>query len=297
LRADDWIEGADRGDVDVWGADWAGFRLKLLTHLGAFNDRQWRPMDAAVAWLAQRDPEMLGAQFRAATARATEVSGDARASRAAAIAEVVGVTLRTAGVWFGLIETTAQPRQPLAMRLTALGAALAAGQAIPLDAPGPRPALDVTAEGDVLLRDPSPLRVWSLSAFADLAELGEASRYRLTEPSVRRALAAGFDTGQISQFLKKESGRELPAAVIASLATWGKSARRVRMSRAVVISADSADEAIELERVAAVAGVPARRFGEILIVEAEASDDQVIAVLRANGYVILEEPKATRRKG
>lgn len=297
LRAGDWIEGADRGDVDVWGADWAGFRLKLLAHLAAFNDRQWRPMDAAVAWLAQRDPEMLGAQFRAATARATEVSGDARASRAAAIAEVIGVTLRTAGVWFGLIETTAQPRQPLAMRLTALGAALASGAAIPPDEPGPRPALDVIAEGEVLLRDPSPLRVWSLSAFTDLVDLGETSRYRLTEPSVRRALAAGFDTGQIGQFLKRESGRELPPAVAASLATWGKSARRVRVRRAVAVSADNADDAAELERVLAAAGVSARRISETLFIEAETNEERVLAVLRANGYLIGEEPALARRKG
>lgn len=290
LRAAVWIEGAERGEVDVWGADWAGFRLKLLAHLSMLADRQWRPLDETAAWLANRDPEMLGGQFRAATARATEVAGDERASRSAAIAEVVGVTLRTAGVWFGLIETSSQPRQPLMMRLTPLGAVLASGQPAPVDEPGARATLTVTPEAEVIVRDATPLRVWSLSAFAELIELGESSRYRLTESSVRRALAAGFDTGQITAFLAKETGKPLPAAVAASLAAWGKGAQRVRMNRSFTIVAGNASDAGELAVILEAARQPVRRFGDVVIVEAAERDgeERLTALLRANGYLIVE---------
>ncbi|MDQ3515073.1 MAG: hypothetical protein M3462_15690, partial [Chloroflexota bacterium] len=35
LAHPDWVEGAGRGDLAVWGADWRGFRRKLLGHLAA----------------------------------------------------------------------------------------------------------------------------------------------------------------------------------------------------------------------------------------------------------------------
>jgi hypothetical protein len=296
LRADLWIEGDERGEVDVWGADWPGFRLKLLAQLSAFADRQWRSLDDSAVWLARRDPEMLGGQFRAATARATEISGDDRASRSAAIAEVVAVTLRTAGVWFGLIETAYQPRQPLAMRLTALGAALASGQAAPAEE-RVKPALEVTPEAEVLMRDATPLWVWSLSAFADLAELGETSRYRLNEASVRRALAAGFDIGQITAFLTKESGKPLPPAVVAKLASWGKEARRVRLTRAFAIETESPADAEELARILEAAGQRARQFDRLIVVDVgDQSDERLGALLRANGYMIAAGAGSSSRR-
>ena len=35
LAHPDWVEGTGRGDLDVWGADWRGFRRRLLGHLAS----------------------------------------------------------------------------------------------------------------------------------------------------------------------------------------------------------------------------------------------------------------------
>ena len=287
-RALDWIEGSELGDVEVWGADWPGFRLKLLTHLTAFADRQWRALHDAASWLASCDPDMLGGQFRAATARATEVPGDERASRSAAIAEVVAITLGTAAEWFGVIETSAAPRQPRSMRLTALGAALAEGKPAPVDEPGKRPPLEVTPSADVVLRDASPLRIWSLSAFADLVELGEESRYRLSETSVRRALEAGFETHQIVTYLAKENGETLPPEVHARLTQWSKETRRVRIARAITVAPDDAAELATLTAVFEQAGFHVRPLESTLTVEVtdQAGEDRARALLAANGYTL-----------
>ncbi len=286
LRAPIWIEGSERGDVEVWGADWAGFRLKLLTHLSAFADRQWRTLGDAAIWLAARDPEMLGSQFRAATARATEVSGDERASRTAAIAEVVAVTLGTAAEWLGLIETSSLPRQPRSMRLTALGIALAQGKAAPVDEPGKQPALEVTLADEVIVRDANPLRVWSLSAFADLVELGDESRYRLSEASVRRALAAGFAARQIVTYLAGETGRPLPGEVEARLNGWGRETRRVRVNRSLTIAPDDAAEVETLAALFGQAGMRVCQTEGALVVECvdQADEDRATALLGTNGY-------------
>lgn len=296
LRAAVWIEGDEQGDIEVWGADWPGFRLKLLAHLSAFADQTWRALADASGWLANRDPEMLGSQFRAATARATEISGDERASRSAAIAEVIGVTLSTAADWFGLIDVMSLPRQPRSMRLTRLGVALAAGNAAPPDETGGAPALDVTATGEIVLRGASPLRVWSLSAFAELIELNAESRYRLTEASVRRALAAGFEKRQIMTYLRNETGARLPAAVEALLETWSKKPRRVRVGRTVAITPDNAGELGDLIGLFERDGQRVRLFETVVLIDVadQAGEERVRALLRANGYLQLESASVER---
>ena len=147
------------------GSNCSAVCLRSPTGSGGPCKRQQPGWPAAI-------PRSLGSQFGAATARATEVSGDERASRTAAIAEVIAVTLGTAAESFGLIETSSLPRQPRSMRLTPLGAALAEGKTPPAGEPGKRPPLEVSSSAEVIVRDATPLRVWSLSAFAELIDLG-----------------------------------------------------------------------------------------------------------------------------
>jgi len=283
-------EGAGRADVSVWGADWRGFRRRLLAALAEWEPGTWYPVENVAARLAARDPDLLGATFTAATARETDRPEDrAGDRRRSAVAEVVALTLQTVPAWFGLVETGAIPGHATAVRLTATGAAVARREPPPPDEPDGT-ALAVRPNGDVILRRPTPLRVWSLSAFAEPTRLERESVYRLTEPALARALAAGFDLGQVTAFLTKQGGDPLPDALADRLAGWAHGFRRVRLRRAVLLAPDDATVAEDLASDLRAAGWTVRlEEGGALLVEIPPGDGAaegeraLLAALRERG--------------
>ncbi|MCC6791030.1 MAG: helicase-associated domain-containing protein [Thermomicrobiales bacterium] len=290
LASSTWIEGIERDEVEVWGADWTGFRFKLLAHLALLESGTFYRLDAVAEWLANRDPEMLGTTFEVATARNTEIVTDEAASRRAAVAEVARVTLEAAFAWFGLVEIVSVVRQPRLMRITDTGAAIAHGTPR-AESPAPSgPALTVSAEGEIRLRLPSPLTVWSVSAFADLSELSVESRYMLTERSVARALRAGFEIRQIERFLASQSGGTLPEGLSERLQSWSTGVRRVRMTRLMRLTPDDPAVLPELTALLESAGVEAIATGGELFVPIEDREDlspreaQLLARLREAGF-------------
>ena len=297
LDRGDWPEGEAGGTVEVWGADWRGARRRLLALLGdpalGLKVGVWYALDPVTARVAARDPDLLGPTFTAATARHGGDDG-----RAGAIAEVAGIALTGAFAWFGLVEVADIPGHARAVRVTAAGAALAGRTPLPLAADaGSGPALTVAADGEIALHAPTPLRVWSLSAFADPARLDRVSTYRLSRESLARALAAGFDLAQVVGFLAGQAGGPLPAEVTARLATWAHGYGRVRVGRAAVLTPDDPAALPDLLRVATAAGYPARPLGaDALLVDLPPMGDHddpeeaLLALLRAAGHA----PQAAR---
>src|SRR5262249_35241217 len=156
----------------------------------------------------------------------------------------------TAFRWFGLIDAADGGRRERLVKLTAASRAVAGGQPLPAaDVPVEGPPLVAMPSGDVELRDPSPLRVWSLSAFAEVECLDRVSVYRLTEDSVGRALAAGFETRQIASFLAAQAGVPVSPELERRLQEWARGFRRVRLRRAVVVSPDDPALVEELREV------------------------------------------------
>jgi hypothetical protein len=284
LESDVWIEGREREEIDVWGADWRGFRRRLLESIGELDAGAWFMVDDLAARLAEQNPTMIGTTFTAASARATRGGAD---DRAAAIAQVIEVELETALAWFGIVQ---------------LGVASGSGEVVrpvaPRDEPGDaaaEPALGITPEGLVTLRRPAPLHVWSLSAFGDAESLRPLATYQLRPGSVSRALAAGFDLDQITAYLEAQGGGPLPEPLAASLRDWTVGYRRVRMRRAVVLHPDSAESIPDLRQLLTEAGLPVLdqpmpEGGLIVLLEAGAHaqaqpEDELLAALRAHGHV------------
>lgn len=281
----DWVEGRPREEIEVWGAEWAPFRRRLLAHLTGLADDAWYPIEAVATWLAARDPELLGSTLTVATARSPAETDEA-ARRRAAIAEVVSVTLETAVSWFGLIELTGTGRQPRAMRLTPAGHAVAMAEPLPVDQSPAGPPLRVLPTLEIEVLDPSPLRVWSLSAFADLARLGEVSTYRLSQESLIRALAAGFEVRHVLSFLTNQAGASLPAGVEQQVQAWAQGYRRVRLTRTIVATPDDPGAAQEIREAARAAGFAARVEGQSVMIEPSepgATEAALEAALRERG--------------
>lgn len=239
LRLPSWVEGEAAGIVDVRGADWRGMRPRLLAALRQAEQEipagEWVTLESLAAWVAAVQPGLVGPSFRAATARmAGEVIGDTppEEARAEALADIVALEVAGPCVWFGLAAIADLPGTPRAVQLR-----VTAGMGAQ-PAPAAERGLEVADSGEVALRGPTPERVWALSAFAELVELGLPSRYRLTSQSVAAALTTGVRQDQIAGYLERSSGTSLPPAVAASLTEWVQRLRVVRVEAATVLDLD-----------------------------------------------------------
>ncbi len=285
LSSDAWIEGRERDEVDVWGADWRGFRRRLLEAVSRLDPAQWLRVSDLARWLADREPAMVGTTFTAASARATSPDED---ERVAATSLVIEIELETAFAWFGLVQVGTVPREGTALRMVE-----------PVDGPDETaaagPSLEVSESGLITLLRPTPLHVWSLSAFADLETLRPVPAYQLRPGSVGRALGAQFDLGQITRYLEAQSGSALPDVLQASLREWTVGYRRVRMRRSVVLRPDSDAHVADLTEALIGAGFEvleqrAPDGGLMVLFPAGADsqpqpDDALLSVLRAHGFV------------
>ncbi len=278
LSSNSWIEGSERDDIEIEGADWPGFRLKLLAHLALLKRDATYSLEEVTAWLARHDPDLLGASFDVSSARNPQFPNDDAANRRAAIAEVAGQVIESAFCWFGMADVFLRGREPRLVRFR-------------LDQPETKQpstesstALTVSPRGEITLLAPSPLRVWSLTAFADAKTLKPESTFRVTERSISRALQAGFEIRHVETFLSKQAGQPLPPEFLESLRNWSQSVRRIRVARTLRLTADDSEQADQLATLLDNLSQPAVRVGEeffiAIDIAAEVSSSEVALLAR-----------------
>jgi hypothetical protein len=243
-----WIEGEPAGIVEVWGADWRQFRPQLAAALAdpdiGLDVDAWVTLQSLTERTVVRFPALLGPSFRAATARLAGEAGAGQTedeARAAALADVVAFELSGPFVWFSWTRISDRPGMPRAVTRSAFGLAKKSQGEIrqePLDAEVGRP-LTITESGEVALLQPSPNRVWALSAFTELVDLGPVSHFRLSEDAVVQALGSGVHADQIVSFLQRASGDEIPDAVHERITNWSRALQRADIHAAYVIRVES----------------------------------------------------------
>lgn len=271
-----WIEAIGRDEARVTGAEWIPFRRRLLAGLAALDAERWYRLDQVTEWLAERDPDMVGATFEIASARS--LAGSARGSselarRRAATSEIAAITLETSLRWFGIVEfADAEPGGRL-LRLTPRGRALSRGAKIPPE-PGPatKPPIAIKPDGAVEVASPTPFIIWSLSAFADVKRLGERSVYEITESSANLAFQAGFDTTQVVSFLETTSGEAVPPDLLEKVNRWAAGYRRIRLTNALVVTPENASWLPELVEIAKTHDVRYQLIGEQLLIFPKAAE-------------------------
>jgi hypothetical protein len=292
LAADQWVEGREREQIDVWGADWQGFRRKLLGDLREIDPQEWFLLTDVARRLAEQDTAIVGSTFTAASARSANDRGDARI---AAIAQIIEVELQTAMWWFGFVDLVRLGRKGIAMRVTE-AARLAAGDTrAVVETAELRPgtaSLAVDETGLITLHRPEPVHVWSLTAFADAESLAPEVTYQLRPGSVGRALGAGFDLDQITMYLTRQSGGPLPDALQGLLREWTAGYKRVRLRRMVMLMPDVEKGLGQLREDVAGAGleVVGEHDGGLIVLlpatgdDASAAEDALLKALRHAGY-------------
>jgi hypothetical protein len=255
LRLPRWTEGEPAGLVEVWGADWRQFRPQLVTALadpevGLAID-EWVTLQSLTERVVARFPALLGPSFRAATARLAGEAGAGQTeeeARAAALADVVAFELSGPFVWFGLTRISDRPGLPRAVARIAAGTSSSSGTTgvaerrdLQVEYP-----LTISESGEIALHQPSPNRVWALSAFTELVDLGPVSHFRLTEAAVVQALSTGVHETQIVSFLQRASGDRLPAGVRKRIATWSQKLQRADIQVAYLVRVESSRAATTL---------------------------------------------------
>lgn len=305
LSSDSWIEARERGDVEVWGPDWRGFRRKLLESVAEMEHSHWHLLRDLANRLAETDPALIGTSMTVASSRAGNQPDDERAGRVSATAQVIRLEFETALSWFGIVERGQLQRKGLAIQVSERGRAIAhqPDVAAPdLEIVGP--ALAVAESGTVTVLRPEPLHIWSMSAFADLEHLSVEPVFQLRPGSVGRAIGAGFDLQQIVTYLERHSAASLPSGLGTSLKDWTAGFRRVRMQRSVILTPDAGTSTEALIRVVEEAGldvVPSPESGESIYAtysdaDSAEAEERLLAALRAGGFLgqwsISPKPKA-----
>jgi len=289
LSAALWIEALDQEEVVVSGAHWPQFRRRLLVLLPEFDPTAWYRLDAVTHWLSHRSSDAMGDTVQIATARPVDARLDRSVERLSSLEQVVERTLRSGFAWFGLVEIGHIPSIGEVIRVTETGRATA-GVGAPPTAPEPiEPSLTVHPDLTVTLVDPSPVRIWSLTAFADQVRLHPQAEYRITNRSLKRALTAGFRVQDVETFLEKQSGEPLADRSRAELQLWAESLGRVWLTPAAIVQPEQEDDIQAVRTALADAGLSVSSMGSGLLVHgaegmsAPALERQITTTLQEAG--------------
>ncbi len=262
-----WLEGQGTA-MQLWGVEWPTFRRRLLDALTECQPGHWYLLESLLARLVQVRPSLLSEEFTAASA-----VGQAPPDRDALVRGCIEATLRTALSWFGVVAW-GRTAMGEAVQVTDVGWWLLGRGAEPAIPPFGATPLALQPDLTVLVLHAEPAHLWPLLALADAETLDRVSIYRITSPSLRRALRRGLAFDQVVRFLESRTGGPLSDATHATLEEWMRAVRRVILERVVILTADAhdiLDEAVALAR-ARGASVQILPDGRALVSLAEGDD-------------------------
>ena len=280
-----WYEARGRDSVDVWGARWVDFRAVLSADLAGLDVDHWYTVSSFAERLAAEHGDALGTQFSAALNR-EHIDETMGARRRDVVRFVTEMTLLTAGVWLGLIDTARSRRRGYVFRLTSLGKWVLndpENDAAPMVEAFGDHAIAVQANFEIFLTDPQPRLIWALSGSADLVELDRITRFRVTESSIHRAIDAGATVEQILKALVRYSGNPVPENVAADMQEWAETYRRARISRGLMVQLSHAGELERLSEALSAQGLivePVSNDRLFVRVVSEDRDEATARVLR-----------------
>lgn len=285
LTAIEWIEGSEQNETHIWGADWRTMRRSLLEGLADLPDDNWRPLDLFANWIIDREPGLLGRAYTVALG--TGVDDDGAEARRQAAQAVISLTIRRAFVWFGLVDVRRAAAHGFVLRLTDRGRAIATGKALE---PTSNPSrFELNNDGDIVLSNPSPLQIWSVSAFSDLVELAQPARFRLTARSIERAIEAGFQASQIATFLRNQTGDDLPDRVVELLEKEQRDHPIVTLAPATIVTPQSDAAREEITRILKAANIGWEAVGQDLVIRAAAADlVKLSTIFKSGGFVVRD---------
>ncbi len=232
-------------------------RSAVLSALDRWKDGAWHSPTEILRYLAQRDPGfLLPIRVRPATSSWTwdtsPILPEVRPREGGVLrldeswheveGRFVGRMLVGPLAALGVVDVDwdGAESRPRAFRITQIGRRLLAGELPDVQAVAgdrSRPAGYVLPSGEVVL-DPARVStelVDRIRLFTERVKADQVLQFRITERSVRAALAQGVPHEEMQAALTEVAGQELPPNVAYQLADWARRAGRVQVRDEVTV--------------------------------------------------------------
>ncbi len=275
-------------DGDLFHA--SRLREQLLALLGTqqvgkFHDGMALPFAARNAYVSRLEVDHVRDAFQNRYQYApTAVMRDA-----AGLAQSLFQWLRDRLYLLGLVDLGCHGDTSIAVRLTPLGAR-ALGRELPADLAAAGRPLMVNPDFEVLLfpeeGDTYDL-ITRLDRFAERQSSDSVYRYKVTAPSIEKAVAEGNDVAEILRVLSENARGAIPQNVVYSIKEWAGHVRFVSAKRMVVLRGRNREIMDRVLRTLSACGVGAERLSPTaIVVEDHADLTSVEKDLSADGVFI-----------
>jgi len=138
----------------------------------------------------------------------------------------------------------------------------------------------------VIGEHPPPALIYAVERLAERELVDKVRKYRLTQESVKLAVASGMPSGEIIALLEKHARKPLPQNVAYSISDWGGKAHLAQGYAAMVFEADSPESLRQAMTVPAFRELVWRELGDRVVCLQETLSEETIQQLRDAGLYI-----------
>ncbi|HXZ05877.1 MAG TPA: helicase-associated domain-containing protein [Ktedonobacteraceae bacterium] len=301
LEGHHWVDiaGVNFDSSDSYYLDVLAGRKALISFLSNCTPGQWYSMNSLLRTMKDQNPYVLRPRqaamgvsgFRSARNMLTNWYK----SDGEVIIGMLNSTLRELGiVTLGYqqphLSGKDEPVNPDAFMLTDLATTVLQTKGEPSFnsvQPTNGRSLIVQPSFELLLLQPDLPAVYSLLPFAQVNQIGIASRLTLTRNSVLRGLEAGRNIEQIFKILEEHSQKELPQNVVYTLRDWTKSYKEVTISQVLLLDVPSEAIANEICSSPKLSALGLRRIAPCVIaVDNDTTLQKLRSTLDKEGIVV-----------
>lgn len=296
---DGWIASA-WDELAVWAGvtaqrefarDLAGAKRAALQLIGQAPPAEWVALDEFVSQVRRTMPDFARPDRRydswGLLSRTRQPLDGFVFWEAVEGAQLRAIVCRTLS-WLGLVDV-GQP--PSAFRLTALGAALLAGQPAPAEPPAE--PLVIQANFEVIApRYASPYARFQLGRLAERTSAQLAEIYTLSKRSIHAALQRGIAFDDMLRFLHEHAAAELPPNVAATLRDWASQYGQVALRPGILLESEDALLLEQITRDRRVRMPRHQRLSEHAWLVRAADAHSLAERLRKAGYGVAGQPDA-----
>jgi len=254
--------------------------------VGSFHEVMALPFSARNAYLARLEEDHVRDAFQNRYQYApTAVMRDS-----AGLAQWLFQWMRDRLYLMGLVDLGVKDQTPVCVRLTPLGAR-ALGRAIPDDLAQAGRPLMVNPDFEVLLFPEGGETydlITRLDRFAERQSSDSVYRYKLTAPSIEKAVAEGLDVSEILRVLSENARSAIPQNVVYSVKEWAGKVRFVSARRMLVLRGRNREIMDRVLRTLSSRSLVAERLSPTAIVVEEHADLSVLEEELGKDGVFLE---------
>jgi hypothetical protein len=301
LQGHHWIDiaGVNFNQNDNFYLDVLAGRKAIIAFLSTCTPGQWYSIDSLLRTIKDQDPYALRPRQAAMGVSAYRSARNMLANWYKSDGEVIIGMFTSTLFELGIVTLGYQdaktlekgePVNPDAFMLSDLASTVLQTAGEPSYSsvlPTNGRTLIVQPSFELLLLQPDMPTVYSLLPFAQVNQIGIASRLTLTRNSVLRGLEAGRNIEQIIKILEEHSQKELPQNVLYTLRDWTKSYKEVTISQVLLLDVPSEAIANEVCSSPKLSAFGLRKITPCVIaVDSDTSLQDLRRVLDKEGIVV-----------